>query len=251
MLDVDTRSAVLRLRQEGHGSRTIATALGISRDAVKAVLRAGDALPHAKERPSVFTPRIDRVRELHVCCRGNLVRVHEELCREGVEGSYAALTRFCRTHGIGVTAPIPVGTYAFGPGVEMQHDTSPHKVQVGPRRRALQCASLVLCHSRMRFCQSYPTFNRFYAKVFLTEALLYLGGAALRCMIDNTSVVLAGGSGKNAIIAPEMQAFADRFGFVFEAHAVGDAKRSGGSSGPSTTSRTTSTQAAPSRTSPT
>ena len=226
MLDHDTRTAVLRLREEGHGTRAIARALGISRDGVKAVLKAGDALVPPLDRPSAFTAHVDRVRALHVACRGNLVRVHEELGHEGVEGSYAALTRFCRLHGIGVLPPVAVGRYTFGPGEEMQHDTSPHGVTVGGRRRLVQCASLVLCHSRMRFCQAYPTYNRFYAKVFLTGALTAFGGAAGRCMIDNTSVVLAGGSGRDAIIAPEMTAFAERFGFAFEAHAVGHAKRS-------------------------
>lgn len=46
-------------------------------------------------------------------------------------------------------------------------------------------------------------------------------------MIDNSSVILAGGSGADALIAPEMVAFATRFGFHFTAHAVGDANRSG------------------------
>jgi hypothetical protein len=39
--------------------------------------------------------------------------------------------------------------------------------------------------------------------------------------------VLASGSGKNAIIAPEMVAFARRYGFVFVAHEKGHAERSG------------------------
>jgi hypothetical protein len=39
-------------------------------------------------------------------------------------------------------------------------------------------------------------------------------------------VILARGSGKNAVVAPEMEAFGKRFGFLFVAHAVGDANRS-------------------------
>jgi transposase len=102
----------------------------------------------------------------------------------------------------------------------MQHDTSPHDVVIGGRRRRVQCASLVLCYSRHLYAQAYPTFNRFYAKAFLTEALTRFGGAARRCLVDNTSVVIAAGTGANARIAPEMEAFATRFGFHFVAHAV-------------------------------
>jgi hypothetical protein len=45
-------------------------------------------------------------------------------------------------------------------------------------------------------------------------------------MIDNTSVIVARGGGKDALMAPEMVAFGERFGFHFEAHRVGDANRS-------------------------
>jgi hypothetical protein len=45
-------------------------------------------------------------------------------------------------------------------------------------------------------------------------------------MIDNTHVVVAAGTGANMIPAPEMAAFAERYGFVFKAHEKGDANRS-------------------------
>jgi hypothetical protein len=73
---------------------------------------------------------------------------------------------------------------------------------------------------------SYPVFNRFYCKVFLTDALEYVGGAAATCMIDNTHVVVATGTGARMVPAPEMAAFADRFGFLFRAHEKGNANRS-------------------------
>lgn len=43
MHDQSTRVAILRLREEGHGTRAIARALKISRGAVKKVLKAGTA----------------------------------------------------------------------------------------------------------------------------------------------------------------------------------------------------------------
>ena len=45
-------------------------------------------------------------------------------------------------------------------------------------------------------------------------------------MIDNTHVVVAHGTGRDMIPAPEMAAFGERFGFRFVAHEVGDANRS-------------------------
>jgi len=155
------------------------------------------------------------------------VRVHEELVAAGAELSYPALTAFCRRHGIGSPPLVPAGQYAFPPGKELQHDTSPHEIELGGKKRRVQTASAVLCYSRMLFFQCYPTFQRFDCKVFLTDALRYFCGAPARVMIDNTHVVVLRGSGREMVPVPEMAAFAERWGFQFVAHAIGNANRSG------------------------
>lgn len=225
MIDPDTQTAILRLRQEHHGVKTIARALSISRNTVKRVLAEPAQEPAA--RALCLEPHVELVRELFAECRGNRVRVHERLAERGVSVPYPTLTRFLRRVGIGLTPKQRAGQYHFAPGQEMQHDTSPHTVQIAGTQRVLQCASLVLCYSRMLYAQVFPTFHRFYAKCFLTEALQDLGGSAAICMVDNSSVIIAHGTGKDAVPAPEMEAFSARFGFCFLAHALGDADRSG------------------------
>jgi hypothetical protein len=54
-----------------------------------------------------------------------------------------------------------------------------------------------------------------------------MGGATERVMIDNTHVVVLRGTGREMIPVPEMEAFAERLGFRFVAHAIGNANRSG------------------------
>ena len=226
MLDETTRSAILRLRAEGHGSRAIAEALGISRGAVKRVLRDGRAkVPHL-EHAERAQPHGAQILELYASCKGNLVRVHEELSTLGAKLSYQALTAFCRRHGIGYEAPVPAGRYDFAPGKEMQHDTSLHYAEIADRRTPVQTASLALCFSRMLFFQCYPHFRRFECKVFLTDAASYFEGVCDQCMIDNTHLVVLTGSGRRMVPVPEMVAFGERFGFEFVAHAIGDANRS-------------------------
>jgi transposase len=156
-----------------------------------------------------------------------MVRVHEELVAEGAELSYQALTAFCRRHDIGQAEKKPAGQYYFVPGEEMQHDTSPHRVMMSGKPRNVQTASGVLCYSRMLFFQFFPRFQRFDCKVFLTDAHRYFGGAAQRVMIDNTHVVVLRGTGREMIPVPEMAAFAERLGFRFVAHEIGNANRSG------------------------
>lgn len=119
------------------------------------------------------------------------------------------------------------GIYRFGPGEEMQHDTSPHRLRLGDKTLTAQCAALVLAYSRLLFMQYYPTFTRFEAKAFLTEAFRFLEGTCARGLIDNTSVIVAGGSGPQALIAPEMEAFGELFGVPFIPHAIGHADRKG------------------------
>jgi len=145
---------------------------------------------------------------------------------EGATMSYQALTGFCRRQGIGQTPVTPSGRYHFEPGIEMQHDTSPHEVEVDGRKYKAQTASAVLCYSHMLFFQINPTFQRFDCKVFLTDTVRYMNGAPERVMIDNTHVVVLRGSGREMVPVPEMEAFAERLGFRFVAHAIGDANRS-------------------------
>jgi hypothetical protein len=178
------------------------------------------------QRSEKAEPHRQRILDLFSNCKGNLVRVHEELLAAGAELSYAALTAFCRRHGIGQAPVVAAGRYEFAPGEEMQHDTSPHEVQLSGTKRKVQTASAVLCYSRMLFFQCYPTFQRFDCKVFLTEALRYFSGAPGRVMIDNTHVVVLHNTGRDMVPVAEMAAFGERFGFQFEAHAVGNVNRS-------------------------
>jgi len=200
--------------------------MGISRVAVRKVLRSNSTAVPELQRAEKAEPHRQQILELYDKCKGNLVRVHEELVAAGAGLSYPALTAFCRRHGIGQASPVASGQYHFEPGEEMQHDTSPHEVELGGRKRKVQTASAVLCYSRMLFFQCYPTFRRCGCKVFLTEALRYFSGAAARVMIDNTHVVVLRGTGREMIPVPEMEAFGDRFGFRFAAHELGHANRS-------------------------
>ena len=227
MLSQAQRTTILELHSQGMGKREIARVLGVSRVAIRQVLRSNSTAVPEMQRAQKAEPYRQQILELFDRCKGNLVRVHEELQADGAEMSYAALTAFCRRHGIGYRPPVAAGQYEFGPGEEMQHDTSPHDVELAGKRRRVQTASAVLCYSRMLFFQCYPTFQRFDCKVFLTDALRYTGGAAARTMIDNTHVVVLRGSGRDMVPVPEMAAFAERFGFEFVAHAIGNANRSG------------------------
>jgi transposase len=226
MLSQAQRAAILELHAKRVSKREIARVLRLSRLSVRKVLRSNSTQVPEIQRAEKAEPYRRQILDLCISCKGYLVRVHEDLKASGAQLSYPALTAFCRRQGIGQTPVVAVGQYHFEPGVEMQHDTSPHEVEVSGEKYQAQTASAVLCYSRLLFFQINPRFQRFDCKVFLTHAVRYMGGVVERVMIDNTHMVVLRGTGRKMIPVPEMEAFAERFGFRFVAHERGDANRS-------------------------
>jgi hypothetical protein len=159
--------------------------------------------------------------------RGNGVRVQELLASEaGVNVPYSTLMRWIREAQLR-DPPKRSGEYHQAPGEEMQHDTSPHRVTLSAKTVTAQCAGLALAYSRRLFFQYYPRYTRFEAKHFLLEAVRFNDGSCPLCIIDNTSVLVVAGAGPDAVIAPEMVAFARTLGFGFRAHRIEHPDRKG------------------------
>jgi transposase len=225
MISHDMKQAILTLHQKESKIREISRVLKISRNTVRRVLRGQiNQKPLATSR---YQEAHALIKEVFQLCLGNVVRVQEVLKeRNDIDISYSTLTRLVREMDIRQSKKKRrAGTYNFDPGVEMQHDTSPHRSVVGGRKFTAQCASLVLSYSRRLFIQYYPRFTRFEARVFLNEAFGYMGGTCTRCIIDNTSVIVAGGSGPDAEIAPDMEVFGKIFGMDFVPHHIKDPDR--------------------------
>ena len=87
---------------------------------------------------------------------------------------------------------------------------------------------LYLRYSKRKYLKFYRVFNRFAMKCFLHEALMFWGYSAPNNMIDNTNLARLRGTGKHAIIVPEMEAFARRYGFQFICHEIGHSNRKAG-----------------------
>jgi transposase len=229
MTPTEIRNAVRTLQAQGLSLREISRTLALSRNTVRRILREpARALAQAAPCDAAMLARVKTAFER---VRGNVVRVRELLAEEGHDVAYSTLTRWAREAGLR-SPPRRAGEYAFAPGQEMQHDTSPHrlvftKAGMAGKTVTAQCAGLVLAYSRRLFIQYYPRFTRFEAKAFLLEATRFMAGACPVCIIDNTSVLLAAGAGADAVIAPEMLAFARTLGFRFRAHRVGNPDRKG------------------------
>src|SRR5260370_22455575 len=133
MLSQAQRTTILELNAQQVSQREIARVLGISRVAVRKVLRSNSTTVPELNRAQKAEPHRQQILELFEKCQGNLVRVHEDLVEGGAELSYAALTAFCRRHGIGYAPPTPAGRYDFAPREGIQPDTSPHALALAGR----------------------------------------------------------------------------------------------------------------------
>ena len=225
MIPYEIREAIRVLRQQGAPLREISRALKISRNTVRRVLRQKKTKP-PKENPE-YQAILEVLPEIYRRCKGNGVRIREVLKDEyDIEVAYSTLTHLIREQELRQSKRRS-GIYTFGPGEEMQHDTSPHRFKLGGKLITAQCASLILAYCRMLFFQYYPAFTRFEAKTFLTDALRFFDGVCPRCIVDNTHVVVASGSGPDAIIAPEMVAFGALFRVTFVPHAIKHSDRKG------------------------
>ena len=116
MLSQSQRTTILELHSQGIAKREIARVLGVSRVAVRKVLRSNSTAVPELPRTEKAEPYRQQILELFDQCKGNLVRVHEELVAGGAQLSYPALTAFCRRHGIGYQPPVAAGQYDFAPG---------------------------------------------------------------------------------------------------------------------------------------
>lgn len=226
MTPSEIKDAVRTLHAQGQSLREISRALKLSRNTVRRILR------HSEKRRGAPAPALDaltreRLEHAFEHARGNAARVQQLLAEEhALNLPYSTLTRWIRQADLRA-APKRAGEYHFAPGEEMQHDTSPHRLVLGGKEISAQCAGLVLAYSRRLFVQYFPRYRRFEAKHFLLEAARFMHGTCPVCVIDNTSVMIASGSGADALIAPEMAAFARSLGFEFRAHAVGHPDRKG------------------------
>src|SRR5260370_30012485 len=121
MLSKGQRTAILELAAQGVSHREIARVLRISRLTVRKVVGSKSSEVPAVQRPEKAEPYRQEILELLKKCKGNLVRVHEELAGGGAAVSYQALTPFCPPPPIGQAPVGPSGPYPSEPPEALQH----------------------------------------------------------------------------------------------------------------------------------
>jgi transposase len=228
MIEADKRKAIFLLYQEGMPLREIARRLHVSRNTVAVVIAQGGQLPKLVRSPKQkIDPQL--LQRLYEQCGGWIQRMHEKLAEEqGIEVKYSTLTRMLRQLGISKSRQSRCAQVPDEPGAEMQHDTTVSRLTFGEQLHRVVASLLYLRYSKRRYLKFYRCFNRFQMKCFLHEALTYWGYVPRQCIIDNTNLARLRGTGAQAVIVPEMEAFARQYGFQFRCHEKGHSDRKAG-----------------------
>ena len=228
MIDPDRRKAIYQLHLAGMPQCQIGRQFHVSARTVRTIVRQQGAMPQTVRKDKIhIDPEL--LRRLYQQCGGRIQRVHEMLVEdEEVKVSYPTLTRAVRELGLSKPPKARCDHVPDEPGVEMQHDTTVYKVELAGQPTRVIASLLYLRYSKRRYLKFYRVFNRFAMKCFLHEALMFWGYAAKQCIIDNTNLARLRGSGKQAVIVPEMAVFGERYGFQFLCHAIRHPNRKAG-----------------------
>jgi transposase len=227
MIGPDKRKAIYSLHEEGMGEREISRRLNVSRNTVAAIIKQKGNMPD--------TPRKDKIsiddnllRRLYSECQGWIQRIHEKITiEEKIKIGYSTLTRKIKELDLDGSNERCMHV-PDEPGQEMQHDTTVYKIKIGDKLVRVIASLLYFRYSKMRYLKFYRSFNRFKMKCFFHEALKFFGYSCKTCIIDNTSIARIRGTGKDAVIAPEMEQFARQYGFSFICHEVDHPNRKAG-----------------------
>jgi transposase len=228
MIGPEKRKAIFLLHQEGMALREIVRKLGVHRDTVRGIIEQKGEMPDRVRKDKVVVDE-ELLRRLYKDCDGYAQRVHEKLVEEeGVAITYPTLTRRLRELEISKPPKSRCDEAPDEPGKEMQHDTTNYLVKFALGWVRVIASLLYLRFSKRRYLKFYRVFNRFKMKCFLHEALMFWGYSASQCIIDNTNLARLRGIGKNAVMVPEMAAFARQYGFEFICHEKNHPNRKAG-----------------------
>ena len=218
MLVVETIAKIRRAYFiQGKSIKQICRELRVSRNTVRKAVRSG-ATEFRYDRSVQPRPKIDPWRsELDEMLAENtrrprrerltLVRVYEELCNRGYDGSYDAVRRYAAswsqaTREASAAAYVPL---SFDPGEAYQFDWSHEIVILDGATVTVKVAHVRLSHSRMLFVRAYPRETQEMVFDAHDRAFAFFGGTCSRGIYDNMKTAV------DAIFVGKDRAYNRRF----------------------------------------
>jgi transposase len=198
MLIVETIAKIRRaFFVQGKSIKAICRELRVSRKVVRKVLRS-EATEFHYEREAQPLPKIGpwqgQLDQLLLTNEGKtprerltLIRLFEELRRQGYDGGYDAVRRYARQWGKerGASTAAAYVPLSFAPGEAYQFDWSHEVVLLSGVTVIVKAAHVRLCHSRMLFVRVYPRETQEMVFDAHDRAFALFKGACQRGIYDN------------------------------------------------------------------
>jgi len=198
MLVVETIAKIRRAYfGQGHSIKAICRDLRVSRKVVRKVIRSG-ATAFEYERTVQPLPKIGPYKAaLDGLLAANdakparerltLIRIFEELRRQGYDGGYDAVRRYAQGWREERSAAIKEAyvPLSFAAGEAYQFDWSHEVVLINGTTVMVKVAHLRLCHSRMPFVRAYPRETQEMVFDAHDRAFAFFKGACTRGIYDN------------------------------------------------------------------
>ena len=177
----------IRVRRErGEGIKTIARALGVSRNTVRKYLRSSDP-PVFKARG--YEKKLDRFREqiLEMLKQGYIgTRIYEELLGMGYDGSLSSVHKYLHEwKQAEVVHELSTTRVETSPGQQMQYDWKEWRLSVGERVVKIYLHEVVLSYSRQKHYSFSLSVSSQDVIRALESAIFFFGGTARELLIDN------------------------------------------------------------------
>ncbi|MCZ7639837.1 MAG: hypothetical protein M5U12_29585 [Verrucomicrobia bacterium] len=225
MITPDKRKALFVLHQQGLSIRQMARQLAVSRQAVRrAIAQQGSRRAAPLSRPWTRSWCATSTRNATVTCSA----CGKSCARSTGWTSSTRRSRVgCGSGGSASPWPPVVNGCPTSRGPRCSTTPALHRpAERGADQAAGQPALPAVL--KRRYLQFYRVFDRFRMKCFLHRALVHWAYAPPVCVIDNTNLARWRGLGAQAVMVPEMEAFAKTYGFRFLCHARGHSDRKAG-----------------------
>ena len=191
MITMQQWAAIRQLNEQGYGKRTIARMLGISRNAVRRVLKQEDIPRYERKIFPVkkADPFQGLIKEMLWEKEFIGTRILTEIEKEGYTGSLTTLYRFLRQ----IKKDPPLKTtcrYETEPAEQGQFDWTAYEVMLGGKKCKVTSFLFILGYSRRK----YMTFslNQVLVSVIeaLEEALRFFSGSPKKVLLDNAKQIV-------------------------------------------------------------
>ena len=187
------------LHAQGKSLRAIAKELGLSRNTVRAALRAEN--PPRYRRPkrqnSALEPFLPQIEQMVVEQHFIGSRILRELRALGYAGGKTPLYEYLRTLKVETDRSRVTERFETAPAQQGQFDWSPYTVLLGGVVTRVIVFCLTLAFSRRKFY--WPSLDESQASVFeaLDAGLHYFGGSPKQLLVDNARVFVSDASSQH------------------------------------------------------